>query len=474
MTKSENLTGILLGAGASYEAGMPLARELTVELLNWLTPEKLLCLNECWRSQGGGYPDNVIADFQSTLRRSDHTYESLLGYLEVQYRRQPNCSQHYHGLYSWLVELVYMLLYYRHTENVDYILNAVRYYDGLSALAEENHPLWIFSLNHDVIVECLAARLDYPLSWGASQDIEHLPRRDQVGKVIGNLAATVLPVDYLERSGLRFLQKGSRGINLIKIHGSLDIFAFRNGKDFLKFIPIGNDSIGPLRALRSVNEELVFDPQMRVRVTNEVIYEDREGEMQFLRRSLLAGAFKFDPRHTQVLSPRFLDAFRTYINYVDALICIGYSFGDHHVNMIVREWLEFDGERQLIVVNPGVSSVPAPFLHVASQIELDPSTATEYLDSCGSIIRSQEEVTERKLKAWIRSNGEIVMDDILSFGREHQMRRIIEWIKELAIRDGDIDLEAMGVTFEQVVEQAKNLTSTPQEVIEEFLKSKNL
>ena len=36
-----NLTGVLLGAGASYDLGMPLLWELTHEIKSWLTSEKL-------------------------------------------------------------------------------------------------------------------------------------------------------------------------------------------------------------------------------------------------------------------------------------------------------------------------------------------------------------------------------------------------------------------------------------------------
>jgi hypothetical protein len=69
--------------------------------------------------------------------------------------------------------------------------------------------------------------------------------------------------------------------------------------------------------------------------------------MQFLRRSLLAGAFKFDDRREQVLSRRFLEQFRSNINWVTKLVCIGYSFGDIHVNGVVLGWLEVATERRL-------------------------------------------------------------------------------------------------------------------------------
>ena len=158
MNTPQKLTGLFLGAGASYEIGMPLVQGLTEEICNWLTPEKLRSLNLSWRSHGGGYQDRILDDFISVLQRSDQHYETLLGYLEVQFSRSSPDSQEYHALYSWLVDLVYHLLYWRHINNVNFIRRNSAYYDGISSFVDANRPLWIFSLNHDVIIECLCLK----------------------------------------------------------------------------------------------------------------------------------------------------------------------------------------------------------------------------------------------------------------------------------------------------------------------------
>ena len=158
----KRLTGLFLGAGASYEAGMPLVWDLTAEIKNWLTAEKLRSLNAGWRAQGGGYADQVINDHVSMLEQPTIHYEAMLGYLEVQFRRQRTLSREYHGLYSWLVELVSHLLYYRQVSNSTFLGRSLPFYDGFRALAAANTPLWVFSLNHDVMVEMIAARLSIP------------------------------------------------------------------------------------------------------------------------------------------------------------------------------------------------------------------------------------------------------------------------------------------------------------------------
>lgn len=117
---SVSLTGLLIGAGASYEIGLPLVGELTTELKAWLSPAKLRALNTGWRAQGGGYTDAVIEDVARMLALPNLHYESILGYLETQYRRQYKFQQEYHGLYSWLVEMVYHILCLRHTQRIIY------------------------------------------------------------------------------------------------------------------------------------------------------------------------------------------------------------------------------------------------------------------------------------------------------------------------------------------------------------------
>ncbi len=67
----KRFAGLFLGAGASAELGMPLAWELTAEIKNWLTADKLRQLNEGWKIQGGGYQDVVLNDLILMLERDD-------------------------------------------------------------------------------------------------------------------------------------------------------------------------------------------------------------------------------------------------------------------------------------------------------------------------------------------------------------------------------------------------------------------
>jgi hypothetical protein len=477
---SFSLTGLFLGAGASYEVGLPLVWELTTELKNWLTPDKLRALNAGWRTQGGGHSDEVIEDVARILAMPDLHYESILGYLETQYSRQSQFQQEYHGLYSWLVEMVYHLLCIRHTKNISYIEQHLRYYEGIAHLAALNKPLWIFSLNHDLITEALATHYKIPLNCGFTQETVTLPRRDKSGVKIGDLKAEIISGEQLEKGVMPFFQVGTTGINLLKIHGALDVFTFQDGKDLLRLLPVENSVSGVIDALRAANEELIYihpaAPGRPAKATNEIAYADDEGEMQFLRRTLLAGAYKFDSRRNQVLPPRFLDYFKMNINYVSTLICIGYGFGDIHINQVIRGWLEFSVERNLEIVGPGTKTIPPFLLHLAPQIALKDSSATEFLDATAGILRSKHDRIEKRLSVYIRNHGikaQTELHEFMGQHMEHLTTMLVEKVKSLPIRNGDIDLSSLGATPEELASSwMTEVGGNNDDVLEAFLNSK--
>jgi hypothetical protein len=371
--------GLFLGAGASLELGMPLTWDLTAEFLAWLTPDKLRGFNRGWRAQGGGHPDEVIEDFASIIKAPGMHYESMLGYLQTQYGRAAQFRQDYHGVYAWLVEVVYLILYFRHIGNEVHITTGLRYFEGIAGLARESKPLWIFSPNHDLMVECLCAQYGLEICTGFTETVL-LPCLDGAGRKIGDLPAKILRGEELERSGITFAPPGSSVVNLLKIHGALDTFTFRDGKDLLKLDPLGPGVGGILKALKAANEDLFYlQNGQRAKTTNEITYTDEDGVMQFLRRSLLAGAFKFDKRFSQVVPELLLDQFRHKLNYVTRLICIGYGFADVHINDAISKWLELTSERRLEIIGPGIRAVPSFILHLSPQVTLHDMRATDFL-----------------------------------------------------------------------------------------------
>ena len=234
------------------------------------------------------------------------------------------------------------------------------------------------------------------------------------------------------------------------------MFTFRDGKDVLKLLPDGESIEGVLSSLRIANSELRYvEPGWPdgVSTRNEIMFADDSGEMQFLRRSLLAGAYKFDPRHSQVIPNELLAYFRTNLNYLKTLVCVGYSFGDQHINQVIREWLEFSSEHHLKIVDPNASQFPSEFLHLAPQVELVVSECTDYLDQVGCIKRDPIEHTARRFGSWKRRKGpeaDAILSEFVEEEMSHYVEEAVEWVKKMPMRDGDIDLEALGTTVEGI------------------------
>ena len=469
-------TGLLLGAGASYEMGMPLAQELTDELKDWLTPAKLRSLNDGWREQGLGHSDRAIDGLADILIREDMTYEHIIGHLQVEQAREN--SQEHHGLIVFLLEMLYHLLAQRHVLNVSFIARAIRNLEGLRRFAEMHKPLWILSLNHDLLVECFSAYSGVPLKCGYGGERVWLPRRDAAGTAVGDVEALVMRRQLLRERRLPFFGEGSFGINLLKIHGSIDEFAFNDGQDLLKLAPAEASVSGTLMALDALNREVRYIdlrwPGGIVRVANEIVYEDAEGEMQFLRRSLLGGMFKFQGRHDQNVPKELFGYFESTLDHLSALICIGYGFGDAHVNKAIREWLEGATERQLTIVDPMICGVPDSLRHLSPQIELETITATDYLDREGNVVRSRQEELEREISGIIRSDrarGKVMLEE---WG-EHVMAdlrdRAVELLAGLPRKGDTVDLDGLGVSTEGLSDWVREQLQMPstEEMLEMFL-----
>jgi hypothetical protein len=396
--------GLLIGAGASFELGMPLVSHLTGEFKGYFTSAHLRQLNARWRQQGGGCDDSVIELIIDLLNRHDLHYENILGCLQTMARRhdQPSAEQ-YWDMYARMVELVYLLLYYRQSRILPYIRRGFPPFEGLEGFVkQQSNPIWIFSLNHDSMIEILAQHCNIPLRDGFWPDKTMTIRANHHNEKCV-LQADLLSEDDLGRANLHLFRTREPGINLIKIHGALDVFATRDGRDLCRLRAVGKELSGRLVALEILNERIGFwQNGYKIRAVNEINYADESGEMQFLRRTLLAGAQKFKERFPQTLPQRMLDLFRSYLNFVHHLYVLGYSFGDTHIDLELRNWLEFAHGRSMVIIDPNLHRLPTQFAHLALQIEILRKTASQFFADYRSIPMTPIQRLEQKVRAALR------------------------------------------------------------------------
>ena len=367
---------------------MPLRADLNAELLAWLSPASLRRLNETWRARGFGRPDAVIEDVAGLLTEETFDYEAVLAHLEARYLddAREGFAEAYHALYAWLAQIVYQMLYRRQVERRDSYREGLQYFEGIVPLAQGNRPLWIFSLNHDVLIECIAALFGIEINCGFSQATITLPCRNASGAVIATLNAELLTDVEMASGKLPFCVPGWPGINLLKLYGALDVFALGQSRDLIRLKPNEETFDAIIDALQIANEGLL-DAALTaslvpdaLAIPNQIPYVDGNQQPQTLIRSLRASAARLTDAFPQLTQRRRLEYFRGSLAGVDRLVAIGYGGGDAEVNEIVREWLEGSAHRRLEIVLPGSPQLPPFLLAQVDQVELTPASATTYLE----------------------------------------------------------------------------------------------
>ena len=400
------MKALFIGAGATYDCGMPLVWELTAEIRRWLTPEKLIAFNKNWKSQGGGWDQDVISCVVSLLENENLHYENIIGAIEVECSRERDQlkRQSYYAALGFLLQAVYGLLMERQVKNTGYALAALEDFSSIKEIANNNKPLWIFSLNHDCIIEMLALKSGIPLKSGFNEEV-NIPMKTANGSTYS------FPFERLSRKSIEenqydFFRHGEFGINLIKLHGALDIFGQNDELNYLKVKPATGspDSLSSqIQLLDKINQDIAV--RDGIVCTNENIYEDENGEIQFLRKSLLSGAHKFTNKLSQIAPSEFLSLFKGNLNYAHELICIGYSFGDKHIDDQIADWLSFSASRKLNIVNPGINRCPERMKHLSSQVVCTPLGAADFFT----------QLSDKKptvFKAMLRKARSLVRDKI--------------------------------------------------------------
>ncbi len=367
------MKALLLGAGASYDCGFPLVTELTP-----LFKSKAMKLLDKYPHHCNN--QKICLIIQNLFNTSMH-YEAIVGYLEVLFN-QTTDSSYKKDLY-YTIGFFYQIIHYTLLENYqipqsEYCLKTLEAFRGIKHLLSDNHPLWIFSLNHDIIVEMLSNLLNINLKSGFF-DAKPISFNSYQNKY--TLLFEELTRCNINHNQFNFFRHNESGINLLKMHGSLDIFAYGDDTNYRKIKFEKNDPESGTKILKliaEVNFEIVNKD--KINCVNESVFFDEYGEIQFLRHSILSGAHKFSPKMQQIAPPEFLAQFKSNLNYIDELVCIGYGFGDQHINEIIEEWLSFNDDNKLIIVNP-YGEVPSFLIYLIPKISIIKKRTTDYFMS---------------------------------------------------------------------------------------------
>ncbi|MNJ25531.1 hypothetical protein D3C77_199780 [compost metagenome] len=399
------MKALFLGAGASYECGMPLVWEFT----NGLRANVLKRLESKlfdFRSLPA-----FRAEFESILSDPDIHYEQMIAKLEsIQLQRGP-ASEIARVTARQLLDCVQVLLLEDQVLTTSLLAEKAKDYSGLRRLLEAQSCLDVFSLNHDINFEEICK-----LHGVECRDGFYEGGADRYTE-IANFKS--LSIEQIESGRLNLFDGQGVGVSLLKLHGSLDVFAVEDKRLYLKCTPpVGAPIGGHVAEIRRVEEKsMELSRRLNIRTVGELDVLDAHGELQFLRRSLLSGGHKFKGTFDQVAPNAFFEEFKKRMSDVTDLDVIGYGFGDDHVNQVLLQWLDTPGV-VMTIYDPLRREVPLAFSCSANKVlvsnlgltgyfqKLDPPKIPWISESRNAIFeRGREGLRQRRLAQWQRSSA---------------------------------------------------------------------
>jgi hypothetical protein len=370
--------GLFLGAGASYEVGMPLVWEFSNTLrINVLKRLDTKLFN--FKSN-----ESLKGTLIDLFNDQNKHYEEVIGELEKLYLQNHTESSIHHVLIQ-LIECIQLLMLEEQMNTLKFLGEKVKDYYGLKALVEEQGVLNVFSLNHDVVFEEICDYYSIPYRDG------FFPLENKY-KTVANFKA--ITKEQLESGEINLFQSDISCVNLIKLHGSLDIFAAEDKKLFLKVTGDGEHIGSNFYEIRKIEDHnLNVCTHDGIRTTNELCVYDDNNELQFLRRSLLSGAHKFQNRFEQIAPKALFEIFKKILDNLNELIIIGYGFGDIHINDVLRSWI-IEESHTMIIYDPHREKIPEFLANNSNQVNIVQGGLTDFLLS----INSSNETTHSKRK----------------------------------------------------------------------------
>ena len=381
------MKGLFLGAGASYEVGMPLVWEfsntLRVNVLKRLDSKLFNFKSDT------SLKDSLI----SLLSDEKMHYEEVVGELEKLYIVSRGGNTPIHGVMLQLIACIQILLLEEQGNVIKMLGEKIKDYYGLCSLVRSQGVLNVFSLNHDIVFEEICDYHNIPFRDG------FFPEENNY-KNVANFK--VVTKNQLGSGEINLFKSGENGINLFKLHGSLDIFAAEDKSLFLKSSGNGDGVGSHFREIKKIEDHnLEICKHGGVRATNELCIYDNNNELQFLRRSLLSGAHKFQERFEQIAPIAFFEAFKKHLSCLSELIIIGYGFGDSHINEVLCLWMT-DKSNNIIIYDPYRSNIPDCLSDFSDQIEIVNGGMTDFFLSIDSSKENIASKAERKILSMIR------------------------------------------------------------------------
>lgn len=401
--------GLLLGAGFSYDLGMPLAGELTEVFLGIFSKEGAKKFGDMLSKNspfGEDRPINKRAIFEGIDLLLDYqgvNYEEVLSNLQ-QLGKAPGKSQSdkdsYHFLFSILYDILYHILdLYQKLSYVAIYKNNSRWFSNLKNLLSEKET-WVFTLNHDLYMECLAIDFGIPITYGDQNSVDFPVSNLQMDSRVY--------FTYSNRSELNYFQPGffknEYGINLVKVHGGLGELEYNDGETICNQSLSCSNSDELMQDFKKIGDMAYFHEGVRIPSGKDRAITNSDGELDLICKSILTGGSKYSLTTNPKKGEEKLKLFDDALKNIEELTIIGYGFGDRHINYRLSNAMVINTDLKLRIVDP-VNKPIVEFLQqfdYGDRIRRAQCGAPHWIEYCATEIWNRDQIDSLKNSEAIR------------------------------------------------------------------------
>ena len=420
-------TGLLLGAGFSYDLGMPIVRELTEVFLNIFNRNNVKNLVLGLANHQPYTPDRPInktaiaESFNLLLFCKEKNIENYEEFFSKIQSLCEDCSKSqsdkdsYHYVFSMLYEIIHNILsIYQLSSYESLYIENIKWFSKLENLLSSEET-WVFSLNHDLFLECLAIDLGIPITYGSLGTLTFPVSNMELNEIIE--FSSIERKEYSINSPGFFI--GKKGINLVKLHGSLSEHEYKD--QVLLCNPcLNKDSSQELiNDFHKIQRMAYYHQGQKVPSGKDRAITNKNGELDLISKAMLTGGKKYSKTANPKKGEEKLIIFDEILNQLDHLTIIGYGFGDRHVNFRISNAMARRENLSVQIVDPTFNNPPEflePFDY-NSRVNKASCGAAQWIGYCKSRKWDAEQLEALKENSKIRQEIRNRVESVLKSGK---------------------------------------------------------
>lgn len=420
-------TGILLGAGFSYDLGMPISRELTEIFLNLFNTRNTRSLIVGMANHQPFTADRPINKAAITevfdlllayKEKKGENYEELFSQIQAlseDYAKSQSDRDSYHYTFGLLYEIIHNLLAIYQSESYKTLYHKnLRWFSKLENILSTEET-WVFTLNHDIFLECLAIDLGIPITYGATGSIEFPVSNIEMEQ---RIEFSTIDRDSYRIDNPSFLI-GKKGINLVKLHGGLTEHSYKDE------CIICNQSLSKITSkelisdFHKIQRMAYYHQGQKVPDSKDRAITNTNGELDLISKAMLTGGKKYSKTAKPKKGEEKLILFDNILNQLDELTIIGYGFGDKHVNFRISNAMARRENLSIRIIDPNLRTIPEflePFDY-DSRIHRASCGAAHWIDYSKSQKWDSEQIEELKKNTPIRGEIKRRVESLVQSGK---------------------------------------------------------